>query len=55
MSVICLSYDVTVIQWITCHKNHMTTGVITLWGVDVTSLITFVSTMHFIAEIILIL
>ena len=27
-----LSHDVTVIQWITpCHKNHMTTHVITLW------------------------
>ena len=34
-----LSYDVAVIQWITsCHKNRMTTRVITLWRVDVTSL-----------------
>ena len=36
-----LSYDVAVNRWITaCHKNHMTTRVITLWRVDVTSLIT---------------
>ena len=27
-----LSYDVAVIEWITsCHKNHMTKHVITLW------------------------
>ena len=38
-----LSYDVTVFQWITsCHKNRMTTRVITLWRVLVTSLTTSV-------------
>ena len=32
-----LSNDVTIIQWITsCHKNGITTRVITLWRVDVT-------------------
>ena len=54
--MILLSYDVAVIQWITsCHKNRMTTRVITLWRVDVTSLITSVSAMRFLAEIMLIL
>ena len=44
-----LSYDVApiqlittclcLIQWITiCHKNHMTTYVLTLWHIHVTSL-----------------
>ena len=34
-----LSYDIAVIQWVTsCHKNRMTTRVITLWHVYVTSL-----------------
>ena len=48
-----LSYDVAVIQWITsCHKNRMTTCVITLWRVDVTSLTTSVSTMRFLFEIL---
>ena len=48
-----LSYDVAVIQWITsCHKNHMTTRVITFWRVDVTSLTTSVSTMRFLLEIL---
>ena len=51
-----LSYDVAVIQWITsCHKNHMTTRVITLWRVDVTSLTTSMSTMCFLLEIVPIL
>ena len=41
-----LSYDVAVIQWITsCHKNHMTTRVITFWRVHATSLTMSVSTM----------
>ena len=32
-----LSYDTAVIQWIPlCHKNHMTTRVITLWRIYVT-------------------
>ena len=47
-----LSYGITVIQWITsCHKNHMTTPVITLWSVHITSLTTSVSTMSFLIEI----
>ena len=42
-----LSYDVAVIPWITlCHKNRMTTRVITLWRAHVTSLTTSVSTMR---------
>ena len=48
-----LSYDVAVIQWITsCHKNHMTARVITLWRVHVTSLTTSTSTMRLLIEII---
>ena len=51
-----LSHDVAVIQWITsCHKNRMTTRVITLWRVHVTSLTTSVSTMRFLLEILFIL
>ena len=51
-----LSYDVAVIQWITsCHKKRMTTRVITLWHEHVTSGTASVSTMHFLAEIMLIL
>ena len=43
-----LSHDITVFQWITsCHKNRMTTLVITLWRVYLTSLTTSVSTMRF--------
>ena len=35
-----LSHDVAVIQWIaSCHKNRMTTRVVTLWRVYVTSLL----------------
>ena len=38
-------------KWITsCHKNRMTTRVITLWRVHVTSLTTSVSTMRFAEE-----
>ena len=50
-----LSYDVAVvIQWKTsCHKNRMTTRVITLWRVQVTSLTTPVSKMRFLVEIML--
>ena len=41
-----LSYDVDVFQWITsCHKNRMTTRVITLLREYVTSLTTSVTTM----------
>ena len=48
-----LSYDVAVIQWITsCHKNRMTTCVITLWRVDVTSMTTSLSAMRFLLEIL---
>ena len=51
-----LSYDVAVIQWITsCHKNRMTTRVITLWHVHVASLTTSMSTMRFLIEIMFIL
>ena len=51
-----LSYDVAVIQWITsCHKNRMTTRVITLWREYVTSLTTSVSTVRFLLEILSIL
>ena len=51
-----LSYDVVVIQWITlCHKNRMTTRVITLCRVDVTSMTTSLSTMRFRIEIMFIL
>ena len=43
-----LLYDVAVIQWIaSCHKNRMTTCVITLWRVYLTSFTTFVLTMSF--------
>ena len=42
-------------SWLTsCHKNHNTTHVITLWRVCVTSLTTFVSTMRFLIEFMLI-
>ena len=51
-----LSYDVAVIQCITsCHKNRMTTRVITFWRFHITSLTTSVSTMHFLVEIMFIL
>ena len=51
-----LSYGVAVIQWITsCHKNRMTTRVITLWRRDVSPLTTSVSTMRFLLEILSIL
>ena len=47
-------YDVVVIQWITsCHKNRMTTRVITRLRQRVTSLTAFVSTMCFLNEIML--
>ena len=47
-----LSYDIAVIQWIPlCHKNRMTTRIITLWCIHVRSLAMSVSTMHFLAEI----
>ena len=40
------------IQRITsCHKNRVTTCVITLWRVNVTSLTASLSTMHFLMEI----
>ena len=52
---IILSYDVAVIQWITsCHKNRMTTSVVTLWRVHVTSLTTSVSTICFLIKILFI-
>ena len=44
-----LPHDVAVNKWITsCHKNRMTTRVITFWCVYVMSLTTFVSTTRFI-------
>ena len=46
VSKIHLSYDVAVFQWITsCHKNRMTTHVITLLREYVTSLTTSVTSM----------
>ena len=51
-----LSYDVAVNQWMTlCHKNCMTTRVITLWHVCVKSLTMSVSTARFHIELIFIL
>ena len=52
---ILLSYDVA-IQWITsCHKNGMTTRVITLLRVHVTSVTMSMPTVRFLAGIMLIL
>ena len=52
---IVLSLDVAVILWITsCHKNRMTTRVITRWHVHVTSMTTAVS-LRFLIEIMSIL
>ena len=49
--IIYLSYDVAVFQWITsCHKNRMTTRVITLLREHVTSLTTSVTTMQIFIE-----
>ena len=54
--IIILSYDIAVIQWITsCHKNRMSTRVITLWRIYVKPLTTSVSTMHLIIEIMFII
>lgn len=40
-------YKAAVIQWIILRlKNHMTTGVITLWHVHITSLIPWLSTVR---------
>ena len=51
-----LSNDVAVIHWITlCHKNRMTTRVITLWQVSVMSFTASVSIMSFLIEIMFIL
>ena len=51
-----LLYDVAVIQWITsCHKNRMTTRVITLWRVRFMSLTPSVSTVRFHMELLFIL
>ena len=51
-----ISHDVAVIQQlILCHKNCMTTHVITLWCIHVTSLTTPVSAMRFLIEILFIL
>ena len=51
-----LSYDVAVIQWITsCHKNRMTTRVITHWREHVTSLTTSMSQIRFYINIMFIL
>ena len=50
------NYDVSAPQWITsCHKNRMTTRVITFWRIDVTSFTTSVSTLRFLIEILSIL
>ena len=51
MEYLHLSFDVAVIQWITsCHKNRMTTRVISLWRVHITSLTTSMLTMRFLIE-----
>ena len=51
-----LSYDIAVIEWITaCHKNSMTTRVITHWCKHVMSLTTSLSTTRFLIEIALFL
>ena len=51
-----LSHDVAGIQWITsCHKNHMTTCVLTLWREFLTSLTSSVSTKYFIIQTMFIL
>ena len=56
LTIITLSYDVPVIQWITsCHKNCITTCIITLRSKDVTSLTTSVSTLCFLIEIVFVL
>ena len=45
-----LTFDVAVIEWITlCHKNCMTTCVITLWCIDVSPFTT--STMYFLEKL----
>ena len=50
-----LSYGIAVIQWImSCHKNRMTTRVMTLRHEYVTSLTTSVSAMRFFIEIMII-
>ena len=55
-SYVLLPYGVAVYGWITsCHKNRITTSVITLWRVDVTSLTSSTSTMRFHIEIMFIL
>ena len=47
---------VAVSQWITsCHKNCITTRVITFWRIHITSFTTSVSTMHLLIEIMFIL
>ena len=51
-----LSYGITIIQWIMlCHKNHMTTHVITLKRIHVKSLTMSLSTMLFLIEMMFIL
>ena len=48
LSVYFLSHGVAVIQWIiSCHKNRLTTRVITLWRERVTSLTTSMSTISY--------
>ena len=54
VNILYLSYDVTVIQWITsCNINRMTIREITLWRGHITSLTTSVSTKRFHTEIML--
>ena len=56
MSCLYLSYVVIIIQWIKlCHKNCMTTCIITVWNIHVTSLTISMSTIHFLIEIMSIL
>ena len=52
----CLSYDITVIHWITsCHESDMTIHVITLECLHVTLLTTTMSAMRFLTETMFIL
>ena len=51
IAYIFLSYDITVIQWITsCHKNCKTTRVVTIWHERVMSLTVSMSTMRFLLK-----
>ena len=47
-----LLYDIAVTQWITlCHRNYLTTHVITLWCINIMSLTTLMSVLHLLIDI----